>query len=64
MIRAFPPVPRHDQRFGSYLHTELVLSTEISRAELYVCIQVGLKGDDEFHLHTRSWMAKIRPLQQ
>lgn len=61
MIRAFLPVPRQDQRFGGYLHTALVLRTKISSADLYICIQVGLKGDEEC-IFRRGGGRRIRPL--
>lgn len=61
MIRAFLRVPRQEQRFGGYLPTELVLRTKISRADLYICIQVGLKGDEEY-IFTRGGGWRIRPL--
>lgn len=57
MIRAFLPVPRQDQRFGGYLHTAPVLRTKISSADLYICIQVGLKGDEEYIFRRGVWMA-------
>lgn len=62
MIRAFLRVPCQDQRFGVYLHAELALRTKISSVDLNICIQVGLRGNEEYIFTRGGGGRRIRPL--